>query len=204
MPENLSALLLASTSPRRRELLTHFGYPFEVVNVPVQELDDSSLGPVQLVQQNALLKALPVSDLHPDRVVIGADTVVALGDKIFGKPSSMEEAARMLGELNGREHFVYSGVCIVSKALRSKTVFFERTVVRFKDLNRDERWDYLHRIEPLDKAGAYAAQDDEGQLIESFSGSFSNVIGLPMEALSLHLRVFGFESAHASVHQPTD
>jgi septum formation protein len=184
-------LLLASTSPRRYDLLTRFGYKFEVLVHPVEELAEPTLDPAALVTWNARIKALPVATQHPDRLVIGADTVVAFGERVLGKPASMEDAAQMLSELNGREHAVYSGVCLAHKAAGIETVFVERTLVRFHTLTPPQQAAYLARIKPLDKAGAYAAQDDNGELIAGFEGSFTNVIGLPMETLSAHLAKMG-------------
>jgi septum formation protein len=184
-------LILASTSPRRRSLLTEHGYVFEVRTTEVDELQDASMDPAQLVTVNARLKALPVAVLHPACVVLGADTVVALGGKIFGKPTSMAEAVSMLEDLNGREHSVYSGVCLLHHAAGKESVLIERTSVRFRDLNPEQRLAYLRRINPLDKAGAYAAQDDQGELIEGYEGSFTNVVGLPMEPLAPRLAALG-------------
>jgi len=188
-----SILVLASTSPRRKDLLQSHGFAFEVIASPVEELNDQSLGPQRMVSENARMKALPVAEAHPHRVVLGADTVVALGNRILGKPRDLEEAAAMLADLNGREHTVHSGVCILHLASGRETVFVETTRVRFRNLTLAERSAYHARIQPLDKAGAYAAQDDEGAIIESYSGSFSNVVGLPMEALHKHLVPFGIQ-----------
>ena len=184
-------LILASASPRRRDLLAQHGYAFEVRTTEVAELHDASMDPARLVEWNARLKTRPVASLHPECVVLGADTVVALGSKIFGKPSSIAEAVEMLEELNGREHSVFSGVCVCHQSSGQERVFVEHTSVRFLRLGPEQRLAYLHRIHPLDKAGAYAAQDDRGELIAGFEGSFSNVIGLPMETLAAHLEAFG-------------
>lgn len=186
-------LVLASTSPRRRDLLRSHGFAFEIVASPVDELNDQSLGPERMVSENARMKALPVAEAHPGKVVLGADTVVALGNRILGKPRDLEEAAAMLLDLNGREHTVHSGVCIIHLASGKEVIFVETTRVRFRNLTQTERTAYHSRIQPLDKAGAYAAQDDGGAIIESFSGSFSNVVGLPMETLHAHLIAFGIE-----------
>ncbi len=184
-------LILASTSPRRSRLLSEHGYFFQIRTAAAEELQDHSMNPAKLVEWNARLKTLPVADLHPDCVVLGADTVVAFGSRIFGKPASMDEAVRMLETLNGREHTVYSGVCLVHRATETETVFVESTTVRFLQQTAAQRLAYLERINPLDKAGAYAAQDDRGELIAGFVGSFSNVIGLPMETLAPRLASLG-------------
>jgi septum formation protein len=184
-------LVLASTSPRRKSLLLEHGYTFVVRTADVEEIQDVSMTPIEIVEWNARLKTLPVAAAHPDCVVVGADTIVALDSKIFGKPASMEEAGLMLEQLNGREHAVYSGVCVVHNAMGREGTFVERTTVRFFDRTPQQRRAYLERIHPLDKAGAYAAQDDQGELIAGFEGSFSNVIGLPMESLMAELAAFG-------------
>lgn len=189
-------LILASTSPRRRHLLQTYGFKFEVLTTSVEELQDATLGPSRLVQENARLKAMPVADLHTDSVVIGCDTVVALGDRILGKPVDMREAAQMLADLNGRTHTVHSGVCIVHSAGQREISFVETTQVRFHHLSDAERFLYHERIHPLDKAGAYAAQDDDGQLIAESIGSMTNVVGLPMEALIEKLKLFGISPEH--------
>ena len=185
------SLILASSSPRRSRLLAEYGFDFEVRTAGVDELQDATMDPAALVAFNARLKALSVAQLQGDCVVLGADTVVAFGSKILGKPSSMEEAIRMLEELNGREHTVFSGVCLVRQNAGLEQGFVEHTTVRFHDLNAAQRLAYLQRINPLDKAGAYAAQDDAGELIAGFEGSFSNVIGLPMEPLVPRLAALG-------------
>ena len=184
-------LFLASTSPRRKELLSAKGYVFTVSSVEVEEIADPALGPERLVRENALLKAHSIKHLHSDGVILAADTVVALDERIFGKPAHMQDAAAMLAELNGRAHVVYSGVCLLAAKTLEERVFVVSTTVRFHTLSQTEQAAYLSRIKPLDKAGAYAAQDDDGALIAGYEGSFSNVIGLPMEALALQLAEFG-------------
>lgn len=188
-------LVLASTSPRRRDLLLGHRFSFKTVTTSVEELSDTSLGPARLVAGNARLKALPVAELHPDCVVIGADTVVFFGDTILGKPASLCEAAAMLEMLNGQEHTVLTGVCILHSHAQRESEFVESTRVRFRTLSKEQRNAYHLRIHPLDKAGGYAAQDDQGELIEETIGSFSNVVGLPMETLARHLLTFGVEPA---------
>ena len=189
------ALVLASTSPRRRDLLQGHGFVFETIVTDVEEISDPSLGPVRLVEKNARLKAMPVAERHPDSVVIGADTVVAFGKTILGKPADLREAAGMLELLNGQEHTVHTGVCLIHARTQRIVEFVETTRVRFHALTLEQRVEYHRRINPLDKAGGYAAQDDDGQLIAETTGSFSNVIGLPMEALTQRLLEFAVKPA---------
>lgn len=187
---NTLRLVLASTSPRRSDLLTQHGYTFDVIPPDVEEVSDPILSPSALVLHNAQLKARAVGALHPDRLVLGADTVVVFHGRIFGKPKDLPDAERMLNELNGQEHEVYSGVCLRKHATGSERVFTEITKVRFKNLSQEERLAYLDRIAPLDKAGAYAAQDERNEIISSVTGSLTNVIGLPMETLQRELESF--------------
>jgi len=187
---NSLRLVLASGSPRRSDLLLAHGYSFDVIPADVEESSDPTLSPAELVRHNALLKARAVASLYPDRIILAADTVVSFQGRVFGKPKDMDEAVRMLTELNNEEHEVYSGVCLASESPTQEIVFVETTKVRFKNLSSDERLTYLNRIAPLDKAGAYAAQDDQNEIISSISGSLTNVIGLPMESLQTALQRF--------------
>lgn len=188
-------LLLASGSPRRRQLLESYGYAFETVPAGVQELCGPHWEPNRLVLANAELKARWVSRLFPGRLVLGADTVVVFRGRVFGKPADWEDAHRMLAELQGNEHEVLSGVCLVREKPAFESHFVETTRVRLHALDRAQREAYLQRIGPLDKAGAYAAQEDLGELISSISGSLTNVIGLPMEALGNALVAAGITSS---------
>ena len=176
------SLILASASPRRRDLLRQHGYTFTVLVPEVEEIAPSHLTPAEITLANARLKAHAIAALHPDAVIIGADTVVAFGGEIFGKPRDMEHAFEMLARLNGRVHEVWSGVWLVGHG--RETGFNEVTRVRFRQLDDGQLRAYLARIGPLDKAGAYAAQDDRGELIDCFEGCFDNVVGLPMKSLA--------------------
>ena len=136
------------------------------------------------------LKARAIAQGHPGSAVVGADTVVAFEGEVFGKPRDMDHALEMIGRLNGRAHEVWSGVWLVGGNGR-ETGFNEVTRVRFRELDETQLRVYLARIGPLDKAGAYAAQDDQGELIESFEGCFDNVVGLPMKSLRWALGQLG-------------
>ncbi len=180
-------LVLASTSPRRRDLLKAHGYPFEVVApVGVEEVAPAHLSPGETVLANARAKARAVAKLRPAALVLGVDTEVFFEGRVLGKPADMRAARAMLGRLNGRTHEVYSGVWLVAAGVERGFIVVTR--VHFHQRSEAERRRYLARIRPLDKAGAYAAQDDEGEMIAQVEGSFSNVIGLPMEALAEELR----------------
>ncbi|MEQ1853145.1 MAG: Maf family protein [Chthoniobacteraceae bacterium] len=183
-------LVLASASPRRRALLDGHGYLFEAV-VPggVEEIAPAHLSPGETVLANARAKALAGARMRPGAIVIGVDTEVFFEGRVLGKPADMDAALTMLRRLNGRTHEVYSGVWIVGKG-RERS-FTEVTRVHFHRRSDDELRRYLARIGPLDKAGAYAAQEDRGEMIDRVEGSFSNVIGLPMERLAAELAEFG-------------
>lgn len=187
-------LILASTSPRRADLLREYGHTFLTVPTSVQELQDPSAIPRDLVLQNALRKASAVAPTYQSHIVIGADTVVSIDGRILGKPATWEEAEAMLKLLNGRSHEVFTGVCLIHLGSNRRKTFVESTQVSFHDRTESERRSYLQRIQPMDKAGAYAAQDDQGHMIAHFRGSFTNVIGLPMESLHEALRDWGFPS----------
>lgn len=179
-------LVLASTSPRRRALLQEHGYRFEVVAPEgVEEIAPPDLSPADTVLANACAKARAVARTRPDALVLGVDTEVFFEGRVLGKPRDMEDAFAMISRLNGRVHEVYSGCCLIEQG-RERT-FVEITRVHFHERTPDELRAYHARIGPLDKAGAYAAQDDNGEMIAHFEGSFTNVIGLPMEALEREL-----------------
>jgi septum formation protein len=188
--ETAPNLILASASPRRRDLLTEHGYDFTCVPADVREIAPDYLTPGEIVLYNAHAKASAIARRHPDALVLGVDTVVVYRGRIYGKPGSMEDAIEMLRELNGQEHEVYSGVWLLCLRERRRRSFIESTRVRFHRRSLPELFAYLSRIGPLDKAGAYAAQDDGGQMIRSVEGSFTNVIGLPMERLAEELQTF--------------
>lgn len=186
-----ASLVLASASPRRRALLQEHGYEFEVV-IPngVEEIAPEHLSPGETVLANARAKAHAVSAWHPEAIVLGVDTEVFFEGRVLGKPADMDGAFAMLGRLNGRTHEVFSGAWIVGQGKELGVV--ELTRVHFHRRSEAELRRYLARIGPLDKAGAYAAQEDNGEMIARVEGSYSNVIGLPMERLAVALREFGF------------
>jgi septum formation protein len=182
-------LILASGSPRRRELLAEMGIHFEVITADVIEHDALSaphLTPAALACENAHQKAEAVAKLHRGRVVLGADTVVALDKSIFGKPCSLEEAVKFLATLSGQTHEVITG-CALLTPDSVPEIFHEITKVTFRPLTEEIIARYLAVVHVLDKAGAYALQEQGDWIIERVEGSRSNVIGLPTELLT---RVF--------------
>ena len=180
-------LILASASPRRQELLQQLQRKFKVIPSSATEIHDDQLSPGEISQINACRKALAVSVKHPDALVIGMDTVVALEEQVFGKPRDIEEALQMILRLQGRLHRVVTGVCLSHLRSRRVKVFAELTDVRFRSLSEAQVRFYHSKMNPLDKAGAYGIQDHGELIVESISGSFTNVVGLPVERLQAEL-----------------
>lgn len=183
--------VLASSSPRRRQLLSAAGYAFEVVTAPVEEFSHDWLSIRELTIWNAARKAAAASILAADAIVLAADTLVAIDSKVLGKPEDLEDAARMLRRLSGRAHEVWTAVRIVDPARGVSQSFHEMSRVHFRNLDARGIRNYLAKIDPLDKAGAYAAQGHGQDIIEKIDGSYTNVVGLPMEKTSRVLRAFG-------------
>jgi len=182
--------VLASGSPRRRDLLREAGLNFTVSPATAPEIHDPALGLAGLVMANARVKALETAAQHPHSIVIGADTLVWLDGQPLGKPAGAEDAADMLGRLSGRVHEVATGVHLLRLEPRVQVEFHEITRVRFRRLGADRIRAYLARVDVLDKAGAYALQEHGEMLVESVEGSRSNVVGLPVERTLAALRRF--------------
>ena len=184
----MEAIILASGSPRRSEILTRMGVPFEKQAADVDE--HCSLGAREAVAELSRKKALAVAAQHPHRVVLAADTLVALENHPLGKPEDEEDACRMLERLSGREHQVYTGVCVVDAQGR---IFqsVEDSDVYFRKLTEEEIRAYVATGEPMDKAGAYALQGGAGKWVTQVCGSRSNVIGLPWETTQRLLQAAG-------------
>ena len=172
-------LVLASASPRRRDLLTAAGFEVVIRPAEVEELT-GGLSARALVLANAELKALAVAAHTQGDLVLGADTIVVLDGEILGKPRDLSHAAEMLGRLGGKTHEVLTGVCLIRGGAVTQCSFVESTRVAFRPLDEAIIEAYLADIDPLDKAGSYAAQEDRGRLIEQIEGSMENVIGLPV------------------------
>jgi septum formation protein len=184
----LPPLILASASPRRAELMRQLDLDFQVVPSDAAEILDDQLSPLELCQLNAHRKARVIAKKHPDALVLGADTLVFLEGEIMGKPADVAEARRMLGRLQGRTHQVVTGVSLIHwRALRERT-FAISTAVTFHPLTTGQINVYLSKMNPLDKAGAYAIQEHGDTIVSGISGSFSNVVGLPLEMLKEEIR----------------
>ncbi len=181
-------VILASRSPRRMELLRQIIPQFEVIPSDAPEILDPARPAAELAETNARAKAASVAQRFPEALVIGADTLVFLDDVVFGKPANLAEAERMLETLSGRTHQVVTGICLVEAALGREKAFSVITDVTFRKLSRREIGAYLRSIDPLDKAGAYAIQQNGDWIVEGTSGSYSNVVGLPLERLETELQ----------------
>ena len=190
-------LILASGSPRRKDLLSEAGYQFTIQPSPADELDDPSIDVVTLTGKNAELKATAiVPETDADVVILGADTLVAIDGEALGKPADMAAAARTIRRLNGRTHEVMTGVCLLRPANGDRETFVVRTAVTFRKLSEAELAAYHQLINPLDKAGAYAAQEHGEKIIERTEGSWTNVVGLPMDETAAALTRMGIEPRH--------
>jgi len=180
-------LILASTSPRRAEILRLVGWPFEKYAVPIDESRRSGEGPVAYVERLALEKAEAAAGQLLTRVVLGADTVVVVEDDLLGKPVDENDARRMLRQLSGRWHEVVTGVALVRLGATgngaTRRVAHERTKVRFAAMSADEIEWYVASGEPMDKAGAYAIQGKAALFIEEIQGDYLNIVGLPVRLL---------------------
>lgn len=186
-------LLLASNSPRRRELLREAGFDFEIAGSSVVERFDVDFTLRELTALNAIRKAMATARVQSGKVVLAADTLVAIDDGVLGKPSNAGEAVAMLERLSGRAHEVCTSVFICHLAQARSASLHEISHVYFHRLSRDQIGNYLTRVNPLDKAGAYAAQGSGKEIIEKIVGSYTNVVGLPMEKTIPALAEFGIE-----------
>jgi septum formation protein len=188
---NTLPCILASSSPRRAELLKELLLDFRIVPSRVEELHHDQLTAGELAQANAFRKADSIGRDFPEALVIGADTLVYLEGKLFGKPQDLAEARQMLHQLQGQTHQVVTGVCLIHAARARRSSFAEVTDVTFKPLSPDLIDHYLESIDPLDKAGAYAIQQNGDYIVSAVRGSYSNVVGLPLERLRSELNAWG-------------
>jgi septum formation protein len=184
-------IILASASPRREHLLREMGLRFIIVCPDGIEELDGGASPDVVAMQNAQRKARAIAGRHPHSIVIGADTIVVLDGKIFGKPRDRDDARRMLGQLAGQRHEVITGVCLVHRSLDTELVFADTTRVWMRPLLPAQIAEYHAKIDPLDKAGAYAIQEHGEGIVERIDGSYNNVIGLPTERLQATLERLG-------------
>lgn len=173
-------IILASASPRRKELLSQVGLNFESIPSLINEDIREGETPEEHVLRLALYKAREISKNQQNSLVIGADTVVVLDGKILGKPQDEKEAFEMLSQLSGREHKVYTGFCVRDSSNDVECSKVVESRVRFKQLTSEEIEGYIKSGEPMDKAGAYAIQGKGSYMIKEIQGSYTNVVGLPL------------------------
>ncbi|MBM4046159.1 MAG: septum formation inhibitor Maf [Planctomycetes bacterium] len=181
-------LVLASASPRRRQLLAQLGCPFDVAVPEADEQLDASVSPRELAQRLARLKAESVAKTFPDALILGADTLVATGGELIGKPADRQDAVRILSRLSGTRHRVITGICILDAASGQTWQDAEETWVTMRPMSRAEIEAYVDSGEAMGKAGAYAIQETGDRYVEKVEGSFSNVVGLPLELLARMLK----------------
>ena len=184
-------LILASASPRRRELIRLMGIDFEVCSVGVDEHLAGT--PDQVVQALAERKARAAAKLHPGQTVLGADTLVSCKGETLGKPRDGADALRMLRLLSGSENTVFTGVCVIDGETGSVQVELDRALVHFVEMDEASMLRYIRSGEPMDKAGAYGVQGTGGMFVSHIEGSSSNVIGLPMHLVRSMLRKIGWQ-----------
>jgi len=181
-------LILASASPRRRQLLRQIGLTFQVIPSSVDESNDVYHDPSASVQAIALRKARDVAASVEDGIVIGADTQILMDDEVLGKPEDAADAVRMLSKLSGRTHRVITGVALVDAGTSFEETWVETTLVTFRKLSDDEISDYVETGEPMGKAGAYGIQGGAAAFVEKIEGCYFNVVGLPLAKLVQKLR----------------
>jgi septum formation protein len=183
----LPPLILASASPRRAELLRQLALDFQIVPSAAAEILEDQLSPLELCQLNAHRKARAVAKINSDSLVLGADTLVFLDGEIMGKPADIADARRMLTRLQNQTHQVVTGVSLIHLRAHRESMFATSTDVTFRPLTAGQINDYIAKVNPLDKAGAYAIQEHGDMIIAGISGSLSNVIGLPLEQLKTEI-----------------
>ncbi|MBI4652276.1 septum formation protein Maf [Candidatus Desantisbacteria bacterium] len=179
----MKKIILASASPRRRELMEQYGIEFEVYPASIPEHEISADTPEGEVVKIAFEKAEQIANLHPDDIVIGADTIVVYKDAILGKPENEKDAIKMLKFLSGKTHYVLTGLVIINKSGNVIISDYEKTYVSMRELSLEEIENYVAGREPMDKAGAYAIQGEARDFIIDVQGCFYNVVGLPVNKL---------------------
>lgn len=176
--------ILASKSPRRKQLLKQIGLNATAVDSGATELELKDHNPIHLVRHNSVLKSESVAANYKKEIVIGADTIVLLGKEILNKPRDLRQAKEYLKALSGNLHYVYTGINVINSKSGKVKFAYEKTSVYFRTLQKDEIDYYVKKFKPLDKAGAYGIQDDFGCLfIEKIKGDYYNIMGLPLVKL---------------------
>lgn len=177
-------IILASKSPRRREILENTKVRFSVKESQIDEIIKVNESPKETVMRLAYEKALEVANSNKDSLVIGADTIVVINEQILGKPKNEEEAYNMIKLLSGKTHYVITGFALINLSLNKKVIDCEVSQVTFKELSEECIKDYINTKESLDKAGAYGIQGYGGLLVKNIQGDYFNIVGLPISKIS--------------------
>lgn len=188
----MKKIVLASASPRRKQLLKQMNLVFEVKPSYTGEILDEKLKPEEIVIELAKQKALDIASKEKESIVIGSDTIVFLNE-ILGKPRDESDAFEMLNKLSGKIHYVYTGIAVFDTATNKLITDYEKTAVKMKRLSEDEIKRYILTGEPMDKAGAYGIQGLASIFIEKIEGCYFNVVGLPVSKLYCILKQFGVD-----------
>ena len=174
------SVILASTSPRRRELLALLGIAFEIIPPAAEEIPSPGLPPLEQAKQFALDKALSIARRHPDDLVLGSDTVIEIDGTLVGKPQDLDDAETMLRQLHGRSHHVHTAIALIHEAAYVTVVHVETALVRMTPFTDHELRRYLETGESLGKAGAYSIQGEAARFIENIEGDYPTIVGLPL------------------------
>lgn len=174
------SVILASTSPRRRELLALFGIAFQIVPPAAEEIPSPGLSPLEQAKQFALDKALSIARRHPDDLVLGSDTVIEIDGTLVGKPQDLDDAETMLRQLRGRSHHVHTAIALIHEAAYVTVARVETALVRMTPFTDQELRRYLETGESLGKAGAYSIQGEGARFIEAIEGDYPTIVGLPL------------------------
>ena len=193
----MQKIILASASPRRKKILTQAGIPFEILPSGIDEELNDELSPYEMVKTLSEKKALHAADKAEHPVfIVAADTIVDLNGRIIGKPADKQDAYNTLKKLQGRKHFVYTGVTLIKKTAEGLTIkhIIDNTAVYMRHMSDDEIWAYIETGEPMDKAGAYAIQEKGSLFVERIEGDFYTVEGLPVVRVYQELKNMGLET----------
>lgn len=186
----MEEIILASSSPRRKEILERYNIFPTIIASDIIERTNIGENPEQIAMSLSFQKSHNISRLYPDKIVIGADTIVCYEKQILGKPRNSDDAFRILKLLNSKEHNVITGISIIQNSSNIKVVDYENTIVKFRNLSDKEIKKYIETNEPMDKAGAYGIQGYGALLVEKINGCYLNVVGLPLVKLDFLLNKF--------------
>ena len=180
----MTKLILASKSPRRKQILKENGFKFKVIPANIDEEKYISLPPLTMIKTLSRLKSEKIFKQYKNSIILGADTTVVLGKEMLGKPTNLMEAKEMLKKLSGSTHTVYTGFTIINPINNTKTTSYASTKVTFKKLSERDIYEYINNNNVLDLAGSYAIQEGAGEFVNKIEGDYLNVIGLPTKAIT--------------------